>query len=281
MQTLRHSGVRIEELLELSQLSIRQYRRPNGEVIALLVVAPSKTDRERVIPVSAELFTVIAAIIRRHTRGSGKVPVVPRYDPHERETSPPQPYLFQRRGHIGSAVIAPATVVRALQRLCTRIAETDPVFSGTVFTPHDFRRILATELVNGGLPIHIGAALLGHLNVQTTRGYVAVFDEDVVRHYQEFLHRRRARRPPAEYRAVTGGEWAEFEEHFDRARSNSVTAPGLTEPDASTSTPACAARSCNSTRRCYRDWRKSKRTCWSGALGQKQETGWARSRAST
>jgi integrase len=172
VQTLRHSGVRIEELLELSQLSIRQYRRPNGEVIALLVIAPSKTDRERVIPLSAELFAVIAAIIRRLTRDGGKVPVVPRYDPHERETSAPQPFLFQRRANAGAAVIAPATVVRSLQRLCTRIAETDPAFAGTVFTPHDFRRILATELVNSGLPIHIGAALLGHLNVQTTRGYV-------------------------------------------------------------------------------------------------------------
>jgi hypothetical protein len=42
---------RIEELTELSQLSVRNYKRPNGEVIALLVIAPSKTDRERVIPV--------------------------------------------------------------------------------------------------------------------------------------------------------------------------------------------------------------------------------------
>ena len=30
------------------------------------------------------------------------------------------------------------------------------------FTPHDFRRIFATDLVNNGLLIHIGAALLGH-----------------------------------------------------------------------------------------------------------------------
>lgn len=35
VQTLRHTGIRIEELLELTQLSIRQYRRPNGEVFAL------------------------------------------------------------------------------------------------------------------------------------------------------------------------------------------------------------------------------------------------------
>jgi hypothetical protein len=73
-----------------------------------------------------------------------------------------------------------------------------------VFTRHDFRRLLATELVDSGLPIHIGAALLGHLNVQT--GYVAVFGEDVVRHYEEFLHRCGAQRPWKEYRSVTDTE---------------------------------------------------------------------------
>ena len=218
VETLRHSGIRIEELLELSQLSIRQYRRPSGEVIALLVVAPSKTDRERVIPMSAELFAVLAAIIRRHTRAGGSVPVVSRYDPHERETLPALPYLFQRPARTGPAVISAGTAVRALQRLCIRIADADPVFTNTVFTPHDFRRLFATELVNSGLPIHIGAALLGHLDVATTRGYVAVFDEDVVRHYQEFLHRRRAQRPAEEYRPVTEGEWTEFEDHFDRRK---------------------------------------------------------------
>src|SRR5450755_690255 len=218
VETLRHSGIRIEELLEISQLSIRQYQRPNGEVVALLVVAPSKPDRERVMPVSPELFTVIAAIIRRHTREGAPVPVVARYDPHERETLPALPYLFQRPGHAGPAVIAAGTVVRALHRLCARIAQTDPEFAGTVFTPHDLRRLFATELVNSGLPIHIGAALLGHLNIQTTRGYVAVFDDDVVRHYQGFLHSRRSRRPADEYRAATDGEWLEFEEHFDRRK---------------------------------------------------------------
>lgn len=192
IETLRLSGIRIEELLELSQLSIRQYRRPNGEVVALLVIAPSKTDRERVIPMSAELFAVIAAVIRRHTREGRAIPVVARYDPHERETLPPLPYLFQRPGHAGPAVITAGTVVRSLQRICEKISWADPAFSGLVFTPRDFRRLFATELVNSGLPIHIGAALLGHLSLETTRGYVAVFDDEVVRHYQAFLHRRRA-----------------------------------------------------------------------------------------
>ncbi|MFJ8763164.1 tyrosine-type recombinase/integrase [Streptomyces cyaneofuscatus] len=92
------------------------------------------------------------------------------------------------------------------------------LFRDLRFTPHDFRRIFITELVNSGLPIHIGAALLGHLNVQTTRGYVAVFDEDVVRHYQAHIHQRRQDRPAGEYRDTTKQEWDEFEEHFDHRK---------------------------------------------------------------
>jgi integrase len=59
-----------------------------------------------------------------------------------------------------------------LKRRCGELAEQHPGFHASDFTPHDFRRLLATDLVNNGLPIHIGAALLGHLNLQTTRGYV-------------------------------------------------------------------------------------------------------------
>lgn len=86
------------------------------------------------------------------------------------------------------------------------------------FTPHDFRRLFATDAVNGGLPIHIAAKLLGHLALNTTRGYVAVYPEQVVRHYQAHLARRRASRPPEEYRAPTEEEWAEFAKHFRRRR---------------------------------------------------------------
>lgn len=105
-----------------------------------------------------------------------------------------------------------------LRRMCAAIAEHHPAFRGLNITPHDFRRIFATELVNSGLPIHIGAALLGHLNIQTTRGYVAVFDDDVVRHYQQYLQQRRIHRPIEEYRAATDTEWTEFQEHFDKRR---------------------------------------------------------------
>ena len=218
VEVLRHSGIRIEELLELTHLSVRQYQRPNGEVIALLVIAPSKTDRERVIPMSAELFAVIAAIVRRHTQGGRVIPLIQRYDQHERRMSEPMPFLFQRQLGTTRRVISPATVQVMLRRRCNDLADSHPEFGTAGFTPHDFRRLLATDLVNNGLPIHIGAALLGHLNLQTTRGYVAVFNEDVVRHYQAFLDRRRQARPADEYRTVTQPEWLGFEEHFDQRK---------------------------------------------------------------
>ncbi|MGW4212672.1 tyrosine-type recombinase/integrase [Lentzea sp. NPDC004789] len=218
VETLRHSGVRIEELCELTHLSIRQHQRSNGEVIALLVIAPSKTDRERVIPMSAELFHVIASVIRRHAQTGRSIPLLSRFDPHDKVWSPHLPFLFQRRIGSTDRVISGGTVLNMIKRRCDELAEQHPGFRTTRFTPHDFRRIFATELVNSGLPIHIGAALLGHLNIQTTRGYVAVFDEDIVRHYVAFLDHRRELRPIEEYREATSEEWAEFDEHFDKRK---------------------------------------------------------------
>ncbi|MFE9238062.1 tyrosine-type recombinase/integrase [Streptomyces sp. NPDC007007] len=218
VETLRHSGARIEEMCEISYLSIRHYQRKNGEMVALLVISPSKTDRERVIPMSAELFHVIASVIRRHTRDGNAVPLLRRFDLHDKVWSPPMPFLFQRKIGSTRSVISPNTVLTSLARHSRDLAEQHPAFRSVKFTPHDFRRIFATELVNSGLPIHIGATLLGHLNIQTTRGYVAVFDEDVIRHYLAHLNERRQVRPDHEYRATSSDEWDEFEEHFDKRK---------------------------------------------------------------
>jgi site-specific recombinase XerD len=190
IETLRLAGLRAEELTELSHLSIRQYRRPNGEVVALLVISPSKSDRERVVPMSAELFHVIAQIIRRHRDEHGTVPTCARYDLYEKVWSEELPYLFQTRFSGSQRAMSSTTVWKTIRRACDELVATHPDFADIRFAPHDFRRLFATELVNNGLPIHIGAALLGHLDIRTTRGYVAVFDEDVISHYQQFLARR-------------------------------------------------------------------------------------------
>ena len=52
IEVFRHTGVRVEELLELSHHSLIQYRLPSSsELVPLLQIAPSKTDAERLIPV--------------------------------------------------------------------------------------------------------------------------------------------------------------------------------------------------------------------------------------
>jgi hypothetical protein len=146
------------------------------------------------------------------------VPLATRFDPYERITSEPQPFLFQRTIGQRTEVINPGSLRDELARLSDAIAAAHPELAGCRFTPHDFRRLFATDLVNHGLPIHIGAALLGHLDVQTTHGYVTVFQEDVIRHYQAHLAGRRAVRPVREYRSPSPTEWDEFEEHFDKRK---------------------------------------------------------------
>src|SRR6478609_8586422 len=61
VEVLRHTGVRIEELLELTHLSLRPFRKPDGQIIPLLQIAPSKSDVERVLPVGPELAHVCPA----------------------------------------------------------------------------------------------------------------------------------------------------------------------------------------------------------------------------
>jgi hypothetical protein len=52
IEVLRATGVRVEELLELTHHSLIQYRLPStGELVPLLQIAPSKTDAERLLPI--------------------------------------------------------------------------------------------------------------------------------------------------------------------------------------------------------------------------------------
>ena len=109
-------------------------------------------------------------MIRRHKESLGTIPLIRRWDPQEREHSEPLPFLFQHSRGPLRGVFSTSRIAKLLRTACTAAAEDRPEFEGLAFTPHDFRRIFATDLVNNGLPIHIGAALLGHANVQTTKG---------------------------------------------------------------------------------------------------------------
>ena len=214
VEVLRLTGIRVEELLELTHLSIKRTIMSDSQQVLLLQIAPSKRDRERVLPVCPELAHVLAAIVSRIRTDAGRVPVVERFDPLEKIMSAPLPYLFQRQWRSQGAVMNPGTVAALVTKACRRAELMDPTGAALRLTPHDFRRFFATEAVNGGLPIHIAAKLLGHLDLNTTKGYVAVYPEEVIRQYQGHLLRRRGSRPAIEYREPSEQEWEEFSHHF-------------------------------------------------------------------
>lgn len=216
IETLRHTGVRIEELLELTQFALISYTLADtGEVVPLLQVVPSKSDEERLLLVGPELASVLASIVSRlRQRHGGMIPLTCRYDTLERVTGPPLPHLFQRKWGHRHEVISKRTVQKLLTDTLRLTGLRDAAGEALHYTPHDFRRMFATESVTGGLPVHIAARLLGHRNLNTTQAYLAVFNDDLVRTYRAFLDRRRAQRPTSDYREPTDTEWREFEQHF-------------------------------------------------------------------
>jgi integrase len=224
IETLRHTGIRIEELCELSHHSLVHYTPPTStELIPLLQIAPSKTDTERLLVISPELADVLAAVIGRIREPSGAVAAVASYDSHERVWNPPLPLLFQRRFGGGNRSIPSGTI---RDWICQAIPDTAPA-EGSLrnsegqplrFTPHDFRRIFITDAVLHGMPPHIAQLVAGHRDINTTMGYKAVYPEEAINGHRAFIARRRALRPTEEYRAPTDAEWEEFLGHFERRK---------------------------------------------------------------
>ncbi len=215
---LRHTGVRVEELTELSHHSLVQHRLPDtGELIPLLHIAPSKTDEERLLVVSPELADVLAAILQRVRNRDGAVPLVIAYD-SERVWNPPMPLLFQHRVGMEDTPFAPAAIRRLLNTALARAGLTDATGRPLRLVPHDFRRIFTTEAVMNGMPPHIAQLLLGHRDINTTMGYKAVYPEEAINGHRAFIARRRQLRPAEEYRTPTDEEWEEFLGHFQRRK---------------------------------------------------------------
>lgn len=216
IEVLRATGIRIEELTELSHHSFVAYKLPStGEIVPMLQVVPSKTDTERLLLVSPELGEVLAEIIGRVRGGRATLPLVSAYDPYERTWSPPMPFLFQRPRGPEHRAIAHGTLRRFLSHLLAVSGLTDASNRPLEFTPHDFRRLFATEALRSGLPPHIAAKILGHADLGTTMGYAAIYPEDVIAHHRAFIARRRALRPGEEYRDLTPDEWDQFLHHFE------------------------------------------------------------------
>ena len=224
IETLRHTGIRIEELCELSHHSLVQYTPPaSTELIPLLQIAPSKTDTERLLVISPELADILASVIHRIREPAGAVACVAAYDSHERVWNPPMPLLFQRRIGGVNRSIPPDTIREWICRAVPVTSTADGSLSNSAgqplrFTPHDFRRIFITDAVLHGMPPHIAQLVAGHRDINTTMGYKAVYPEEAINGHRAFIARRRALRPAEEYRTPTDEEWQEFLGHFEHRK---------------------------------------------------------------
>ncbi len=219
VQTLRHTGIRIEELTELSHHSLIQYTLPStGETVPMLQIAPSKTDTERLLVISPELADVLAAIIRRVRGDDDAVRCVASYDTHERTWNPPMPLLFQRRFSVEHRAIPGGTIRDWITGALEGTGVTDPTGQPLRFTPHDFRRLFITDAILHGMPPHIAQLVAGHRDINTTMGYKAVYPAEIINGHRAFIARRRGLRPSEEYRVPTEKEWEEFLGHFERRK---------------------------------------------------------------
>jgi hypothetical protein len=216
VEVLRHTGVRIEEMLELTHHSFCAYMLPTtGEVVPMLQVAPSKTDSERLLLVSPELGEVLAEVINRVRGTAQALPLAARWDGFERRWSPLMPFLSQRPDGGVHKPVTRRFVASALDRAMAAAGLTGPDGTPLRITPHDFRRIFATDALRSGLPPHIAAKILGHIDLNTTMGYAAIYPEDVITGHRAFIARRRTLRPGEEYRDLSPAEWDEFLGHFE------------------------------------------------------------------
>ncbi|WP_327277649.1 hypothetical protein OG609_42645 [Streptomyces sp. NBC_01224] len=127
VEILRHTGARIEEMLEINHHAVIQYRLPTtDEIVPLLQIAPSKTDQERVLLVSPELADVLSTVIR-HVRSprTGAIPLLAAYDYEERVWNPPTPLLFQYDRGGENTRMSGEHIRRALSEVLAFIGLTD------------------------------------------------------------------------------------------------------------------------------------------------------------
>ena len=218
IETLRLTGIRCEELHELTHMSIVPYRLPaTGEEIPLLHIAPSKSDEERLLVAGPELVHVLAEVIHRVRDGRQEIPLTQRWDQGDHCLSDPQPHLFVRQYGPELRPFSSATLTKMLHTISRR-ADIRINNEPATFTSHDFRRVFATDALASGLPPHIVQVLLGHKSITTTQVYAAVYPQDVIRHHRHWIAQRRQQRPSEEYRQPTPAEWDEFESHFVKRR---------------------------------------------------------------
>ena len=154
---LRHTGLRIGELLDLELGSVYDY----GPTGSWLKVPLGKLATERMVPLDA---TALAALDQwTGQRGPSRAL------PHPR-TGTYTDFLFTNHGRR----LGPTRIRNALIAASTAAGLRGADGADLVVTPHQLRHTWATELANAGMSLQALMALLGHATAQMTVRYATL-----------------------------------------------------------------------------------------------------------
>ena len=154
---LRHTGLRIGELLDLELGSVYDY----GPTGSWLKVPLGKLATERMVPLDATALAALDQWTQR--RGSSRAL------PHPR-TGTVTDFLFTNHGRR----LGPTRVRNGLIAASTLAQLRGTDGTALIVTPHQLRHTWATELANAGMSLQALMALLGHATAQMTVRYATL-----------------------------------------------------------------------------------------------------------
>lgn len=154
---LRHTGLRIGELLDLELGSVYDY----GPTGSWLKVPLGKLATERMVPLDA----IALAALDEWTAHRGPSRALP----HPR-TGAATDFLFTHHGRR----LGPTRIRNGLIAASTAAAIHRTDGNAVIVTPHQLRHTWATELANAGMSLQALMALLGHTTAQMTIRYATL-----------------------------------------------------------------------------------------------------------
>ncbi|ETZ96626.1 phage integrase family protein [Mycobacterium kansasii 824] len=139
---------------------------------------------------------------------SDAVPTCDRRDNTAKTPLPSAPYLLQGAGH--PSAISTQTIRGRLQEMSVAAAPA-PRRHPLRLSPHDCRRVFATEHLNNNTPVHVIAALLGHAGLDTVMIYAKLYPDSLIDGYRAAMRGRYSDIYDLDtLRAPNAQEWAAF-----------------------------------------------------------------------
>lgn len=185
VELLVTSGLRVEEVCELTTFDVLRRQLLDGKIYYLLHVKPSKLGGARTIPIGDGLGRVIAEIVRHVRRfyATDHVPACDRRDDHELRPLPRAPYLLQGAGH--PSAMGTNTIRYRLRRVSLAAGARHCDGSPLALRPHDCRRVFASEHLNNNTPVQVIQSLLGHTSLDTVMIYAKLYPARMVEEYRK------------------------------------------------------------------------------------------------